>query len=64
VGDAHEVGHVRLNGERWLAISGAGGIPANTKVVVTAVQGTTLVVFPSTEIPEPPRGLGPERESL
>lgn len=47
VGDTHHVGHVRLAGERWLAISGEGGaIPADSTVVVTAVQGTTLVVWP------------------
>ena len=47
VGDAHRIGHVRLTGERWLAISGSGqGLPAGTVVVVTAVQGTTLVVWP------------------
>jgi membrane protein implicated in regulation of membrane protease activity len=47
VGDAHAVGHVRLVGERWLAVSGSGvTIPAHTGVLVTAVQGTTLVVWP------------------
>ena len=47
VGDAHRVGHVRLTGERWLAVSGNGHtLPAGTVVVVTAVQGTTLVVLP------------------
>jgi membrane protein implicated in regulation of membrane protease activity len=40
-------GHVRLAGERWLAVSGAGvPIPAGTTVLVTAVDGTTLVVWP------------------
>ena len=40
-------GHVRLVGERWLAVSGGGAtIPAHTPVLVTAVQGTTLVVWP------------------
>jgi membrane protein implicated in regulation of membrane protease activity len=40
-------GHVRLAGERWLAVSGAGQpIPAGTTVLVTAVDGTTLVVWP------------------
>lgn len=53
VGDGHRVGHVRLAGERWLAISGAGiDIPANTRVVVTGVRGTTLVVWPVTNQPE------------
>jgi membrane protein implicated in regulation of membrane protease activity len=47
VGDTGEVGHVRLAGERWLAVSGAGTpIPADTRVVVTGVEGTTLIVWP------------------
>ena len=47
VGDDPEPGHVRLVGERWLAVSGSGDtIPAHTKVLVTAVQGTTLTVWP------------------
>ena len=47
VGDPRVVGHVRLLGERWLAVSGSGQpIPADTRVVVTAVQGTTLTVWP------------------
>jgi membrane protein implicated in regulation of membrane protease activity len=47
VGTAHHVGHVRLAGERWLATSGEGeAIPPHSTVVVTAVQGTTLVVWP------------------
>jgi membrane protein implicated in regulation of membrane protease activity len=47
VGDLRRGGHVRLTGERWLAISGSGHIvPPDTVVVVTAVQGTTLVVWP------------------
>jgi membrane protein implicated in regulation of membrane protease activity len=47
VGDTHVVGHVRLAGERWLAVSGGGGaIAAGTTVLVSAVQGTTLVVWP------------------
>lgn len=47
VGDAARVGHVRLAGERWLACSGDGTvIPAGTTVVVTAVRGTTLTVWP------------------
>ena len=38
---------MRLAGERWLAISGADHpIPSGTTVVVTAVEGTTLVVWP------------------
>jgi membrane protein implicated in regulation of membrane protease activity len=50
VGEASQVGHighVRLIGERWLATSGSGvTIPAGTKVLVTAIRGTTLVVWP------------------
>ena len=47
VGDAARPGHVRLAGERWLAVSGGEqAIPAGTKVIVTAVAGTTLVVWP------------------
>jgi membrane protein implicated in regulation of membrane protease activity len=47
VGDTHRSGHVRLGGERWLAVAGdTGPIPAHTVVVVTAVEGTTLVVWP------------------
>jgi membrane protein implicated in regulation of membrane protease activity len=46
VGDAHEAGHVRLAGERWLAVSEAGRLPAGTKVLVMGVRGTTLLVWP------------------
>lgn len=47
VGDAHHAGHVRLAGERWLAVSGPDTpIPPGTRVLVTGVQGTTLVVWP------------------
>jgi membrane protein implicated in regulation of membrane protease activity len=54
VGDVGHGGHVRLAGERWLAVSGSGtNIPAGTKVLVTAVQGTTLVVWP-VELPVDP----------
>jgi len=60
VGDVHHVGHVRLAGERWLAASGSGAsIPAGTKVLVTAVEGTTLVVWPvdaPDELPRPDPG--------
>lgn len=49
----HQGGHVRLTGEKWLAISGAGNsIPAGTRVLVTAVEGTTLVVWPTEGISE------------
>jgi len=58
VGDSLHGGHVRLVGERWLAVSGSGSpIPAGTRVLVTAVQGTTLTVWPVdgiTPIAEPP----------
>jgi hypothetical protein len=48
VGDEHAVGHVRLAGERWLAISGEGRpIDAGREVTVSAVMGTTLVVWPA-----------------
>ena len=47
VGDSHRPGHVLLAGERWLAFSGADRpIPARTRVLVTAVRGTTLEVWP------------------
>jgi len=51
VGGAHEVGHVRLAGERWLAVSGSSEpIPVGTVVTVTAVLGTTLVVWSLDEL--------------
>lgn len=54
VGGMDQVGHVRLAGERWRAISGGDApIPPGTRVLVTAVQGTTLVVWPLDE-PVPP----------
>jgi membrane protein implicated in regulation of membrane protease activity len=47
VGGQDRVGHVRLAGERWRAMSGADvAIPPGTTVLVTAVQGTTLIVWP------------------
>jgi membrane protein implicated in regulation of membrane protease activity len=47
VGGLSGIGHVELAGERWRAISGSDRpIPSGTTVVVTAVQGTTLVVWP------------------
>jgi inner membrane protein len=50
-GRSGEAGHVRLAGERWLAISGNGAeIPSGTRVLVTGVRGTTLVVWPVGEI--------------
>ena len=45
---AVEPGHVRLAGERWLAVSdGSGAIGPDVDVVVTAVIGTTLHVIPT-----------------
>lgn len=47
VGGLDRVGHVFLAGERWRAVSGSDTpIPAGTAVLVTGVQGTTLVVWP------------------
>jgi membrane protein implicated in regulation of membrane protease activity len=47
VGDADNVGHVELAGERWRAVSGNDDpLPAGTKVLITGVQGTTLIVWP------------------
>jgi membrane protein implicated in regulation of membrane protease activity len=46
VGDEHHVGHALLAGEKWLATSGSGKpIPANTTATITAVSGTTLVLW-------------------
>lgn len=59
VGDGHTVGHVRLSGERWLAVSGGGAtIPAGTAVVVVAIEGTTLVVWPVDEATGSPAQIG------
>jgi membrane protein implicated in regulation of membrane protease activity len=47
VGGSDQVGHVRLAGERWRAVSGADvPLPTGTRVLVTAVEGTTLIVWP------------------
>jgi membrane protein implicated in regulation of membrane protease activity len=47
VGGRGQVGHVQLAGERWRAVSGSDvPIPAGTSVLVTAVRGTTLTVWP------------------
>lgn len=46
VGDARHLGHVRLAGERWLATTGGPTIGSGQSVVVTAVRGTTLEVWP------------------
>jgi membrane protein implicated in regulation of membrane protease activity len=46
VGDEHHVGHALLAGEKWLATSGSGlPIAPNTTAVITAVSGTTLVLW-------------------
>ena len=55
IGDEAHPGHVRLVGERWLAQSAdRSPIPAETWVVVVAVNGTTLTVRaqPVAERPE------------
>ena len=46
VGDEHHVGHALLAGEKWLATSGSGlPIPPNTTATITAISGTTLVLW-------------------
>ena len=51
VGDVHRAGHVRLAGERWLAVSASGDVIAPaTPAMVTAVRGTTLVVLPLKDL--------------
>ncbi len=48
VGDVTRVGHVELAGERWRAVSGADvALPPGTRVVITGVEGTTLIVWPA-----------------
>ncbi len=57
VGTVQQVGHVRLAGERWLAVSGSQQvIPPRTEVTVTALSGTTLVVWPTHELFDHPSG--------
>jgi membrane protein implicated in regulation of membrane protease activity len=47
VGGHGRVGHVELAGERWLAVSGSDvALPPGTRVVITGVEGTTLIVWP------------------
>ena len=46
IGDLHHPGHVRLAGERWLAVSHGEPIAPGCPVLVTAVVGTTLTVQP------------------
>ena len=51
-GSGPRAGHVRLAGEQWLAVSGSDGtIAPDTDVVVTAVNGTTLTVWPVDPLP-------------
>jgi len=66
VGEAHDRGHIRLHGERWLAVSGAERrIPAGVAVVVTAVEGTTLVVWPvDHHLLDPGHDPGDDTEAL
>ena len=48
VGGPDAVGHVNLAGERWRAVSGADvPLPAGTRVLVTGVEGTPLIVWPA-----------------
>ena len=48
VGGPGRAGHVMLAGERWLASSGADvPLPAGTRVLITGVEGTTLIVWPA-----------------
>jgi membrane protein implicated in regulation of membrane protease activity len=48
VGGADRVGHVELAGERWLAVSGGDVVlPKGTRVLITGVEGTTLIVWPA-----------------
>jgi membrane protein implicated in regulation of membrane protease activity len=45
VGDEHHPGHALLLGERWLAVSESDKpLPPESKVIVSSVKGTTLVV--------------------
>jgi membrane protein implicated in regulation of membrane protease activity len=47
VGGPDRAGHVELAGERWLAASGGDvTLPAGTRVMITGVEGTTLIVWP------------------
>ena len=48
VGGPDRVGHVELAGERWRAVSGSDDLlPVGTRVVITGVEGTTLIVWPA-----------------
>lgn len=51
VGSELAVGHVRILGENWLAVTAIDGpIAPDTPVIVTAVTGTTLTVRPATKL--------------
>jgi membrane-bound ClpP family serine protease len=62
VGGLDAVGHVNLAGERWRAVSGAEvPLPAGTRVLITGVEGTTLIVWPvDGDLPFPDLA-GPEQ---
>jgi membrane protein implicated in regulation of membrane protease activity len=65
VGDPQRPGHVRLAGERWLAVTGGEPLAPGTTVIVTDVRGTTLVVYAvdwaNPAVPTlPERGATPE----
>ena len=69
VGNSHHVGHVRLAGESWLAVTPSGVIAADTPVYVAAVQGTTLEVWPleaRAPLPptQPPAALGQPSDQI
>jgi membrane protein implicated in regulation of membrane protease activity len=64
VGEGDRIGHVQLAGERWRAVSGGDhAIPPGTPVLVTAVQGTTLIVWPVDGQVPPPAVEEPEQET-
>jgi membrane protein implicated in regulation of membrane protease activity len=45
ISGTHEPGHVRIAGERWLAVSADGApIPQGATVYIAEIKGTTLVV--------------------
>ena len=51
VGDANQLGHVRLAGERWLAATvGDDVIDPGQPVVVVEIKGTTLTVIATAEL--------------
>jgi membrane protein implicated in regulation of membrane protease activity len=47
VGDEHHPGHALFAGDSWLAVTDtADPLPAQVRVLVVAVRGTTLLVHP------------------